>query len=62
MVNEHCVKMSKQGNVMSKDVLQAYAEIRGASVKVFVLIFMHTSWFVFLTPFGFSIGNYNYMH
>jgi len=34
VVNEHCAKMSIQGNVMSEDELQAYADIRGAPVKV----------------------------
>ena len=45
VVNENCAKMSIQGNVMSEDELQAYADIRGAPVKVCVLILMHTFWF-----------------
>jgi hypothetical protein len=40
VINEHCAKMSIQGKVMSEDELQAYADMRGASVKVYVLIFM----------------------
>lgn len=60
LVNTHCDQMEIQGTVMGEDELQAFADMRGAPVKVLFLIFMHALFFLLRSLY--SIGDYDYLY
>ena len=57
LVNKHCDQMEIQGTVMGEDELQAFADMRGAPVKVLFSIFMHALFFLLRSLY--SIGDYD---